>query len=110
MQLEDPAFLSKLLGRGHIKHHGGLALHSVDFARQCVKLSKNFRENLSSMLTFFVYEGSLGASDQVERGQLFTVATKLVMKFMWLDRTSGPDLMVAINVCAGHFTQSTIND
>ena len=32
------------------------------------------------------------------------------MKFMWLDRISGPDLRVAINVCAGHFAQWTIND
>ena len=41
---------------------------------------------------------------------MFNVATKLVMKFMWLDRISRPDLIVAINVCAGYFTQWTIND
>ena len=111
MQLEDPAFLSKLLGRGHIKHDGDLALHPVDFARQCVNLSKSFRENLSSMLTLFMcMRAAIVATDQVERGQLFNVATKFVMKFMWLDRISGPDLMVAINVCAGHFTQWTFND
>ena len=28
VQLEDPAFISKLSGRVHIKHDGGLALHS----------------------------------------------------------------------------------
>ena len=38
VQLEDPAPLSKVLGRGHIKHEGGLALHPADFARQFVKL------------------------------------------------------------------------
>ena len=52
-----------------------------------------------------VYQSSLAATDQAEKGQLFNVATKLVMKFMWLDRISGPDLRVAINVCAGHFAQ-----
>jgi len=34
----------------------------------------------------------------------------LVMKFMWLGRISRPDLMVAINVCAGHITKWTVND
>ena len=38
VQLEDPAPLTKVLGRGHIKHNGGLALHSSEFARQCVNL------------------------------------------------------------------------
>ena len=38
VQLEDPAPLSQVLGRGHIKHDGGLVLHPTDFARQCVKL------------------------------------------------------------------------
>ena len=38
VQLEDPAPHSTVLGRGHVKHDGGLALHPADFARQCVTL------------------------------------------------------------------------
>ena len=50
------------------------------------------------------------ATDQVDRGQLSNVAAKLVMRFMWLGRISRPDLLVAINVCAGHTTKWTAND
>jgi len=57
-----------------------------------------------------VDEGSLLATDQVDRGQLSNVAAKLVMRFMWLGRISRPDLLVAINVCAGHTTKWTAND
>ena len=49
------------------------------------------------------------ATDQADRGQLSNVAAN-VMKFMWLARISRPDLMVAINVCAGHITTWTVND
>ena len=39
VQLEDPAELSKVLGRNHVpQDQGGLALHTADFARQCVEL------------------------------------------------------------------------
>ena len=55
-------------------------------------------------------EGSLLATDQADRGQLSNVVAKLVMKFMWLGRMSRPDLLVAINVCAGHITKWTVND
>lgn len=32
------------------------------------------------------------------------------MKFMWLGRIGRPDLLVAINACAGHVTKWTSND
>ena len=57
-----------------------------------------------------VDEGSLVASDEADRGQVSNVAAKLVMKFMWLGRVSRPDLLVAINACAGHITKWTTND
>ena len=38
VQLEDPADLSKVLGRNHVTCDQGLALHSADFAKQCVEL------------------------------------------------------------------------
>lgn len=41
--------------------------------------------------------------------QLSNVAAKLVMKLTGLGRCSRPDLMVAINLCAGHFTEVNIN-
>ena len=103
VQLEDPAPLSKVLGRGHIKHDGGLALQPADFARQCVKLFEELSGKPVKLVRApHVDEGSLVATDQADRGQLSNVAAKLVMKFMWLGRISRPDLMVAINVCAGH--------
>lgn len=38
VQLEGLSPLSNVLGRGHLLHDDGLALFSVDFARQCVRL------------------------------------------------------------------------
>ena len=111
VQLEDPAPLSKVLGRGHIKHDGGLALHPTDFTRQCVKLFEELSgKHVKHVRTPHVDGGNLLATDQADRGQLSNVAAKLVMKFMWLGRISRPDLMVAINVCAGHITTWTVND
>ena len=80
MQLEDPAPLSKVLGRGHIKHDGGLALHPADFARQCVKLFEELSGKPVKLVRApHVDEGSLVATDQVDRGQLSNVAAKLVI-------------------------------
>ena len=111
VQLEDPAPLSKVLGRGHIKHDGGLALHPADFARQCVNLFEDLSgKPVKHARTPHVDEGSLLATDQADRGQLSNVAAKIVMKFMWLGRISTPDLLVAINVCAGHIIRWTVND
>jgi hypothetical protein len=111
VQLKDPAPHSTVLGRGHVKHDGGVALHPADFARQCVTLFKELSgEPVKHARTPHVDEGSLLATDQVDRGQLSNVAAKLVMRFMWLGRISRPDLLVAINVCAGHTTKWTAND
>ena len=99
-----------MLDRGYIKHDGGLALHPTDFARQCVKLFEELSgKPVKHVRTPHVDEGSLVATDQADRGQLSNVAAN-VMKFMWLARISRPDLMVAINVCAGHITKWTVND
>ena len=38
VQLEDPAELSKVLGRNHVICDQGLALNPADFAKQCVEL------------------------------------------------------------------------
>ena len=107
----DPAPLSKVLGRGHVQHGDGLALHSADFAKQCVSL---FEELSGKAVKLYraphVDEGSLISTDEADRGQLSNVAAKLVMKFMWLGRISRPDLLVAINTCAGHITKWTSND
>ena len=111
VQLEDPAPLSKVLGRGHFQHGDGLALHSADFAKQCVSLFEELSGKAVKLYrTPHVDEGSLISTDEADRGQLSNVAAKLVMKFMWLGRISRPDLLVAINTCAGHITKRTSND
>ena len=111
VQLEDPAPLSNVMGRCHTKHDGGLTLHPSDFARQCVKLFEGLsRKPVKLARIPHVDQGSLLATDQADRGQLSNVAAKLVMKCMWLGRISRPDLMVAINACAGHITKWTVND
>ena len=89
VQLEDPAPLSKVLGRGHVQHDGGLALHSSDFARQCVSLFEELSgKPAKQAMAPHVDEGSLVATDEEDRGQLSNVAARLVMKFMWLGRIS----------------------
>ena len=75
VQLEDPAPHSTVLGRGHVKHDGGVALHPADFARQCVTLFKELSgEPVKHARTPHVDEGSLLATDQADRGQLSNVA------------------------------------
>ena len=43
-------------------------------------------------------------------GQLLPVAARLVMKLMWLCRTSRPDITFAVNVLAKHITIWSAND
>ena len=111
VQLEDPSPLDKVLGRGHCLHEGGLALTSSDFARQCVSLYEELsKKPVKHFRTPHVDEGTLVATDEADKGQLSCVAAKLVMKYMWLGRICRPDLLVAINTCAGHITRWTVND
>ena len=111
VQLEDPLPLDKVLGRGHCHHEGGLALTSSDFARQCVSLYEELSQKpVKHFRTPHVDEGTLVAADEADKGQLSCVAAKLVMKYMWLGRICRPDLLVAINTCAGHITRWTVND
>ena len=111
VQLEDPLPLDKVLGRGHCHHEGGLALTSSDFARQCVSLYEELSQKpVKHFRTPHVDEGTLVATDEADKGQLSCVAAKLVMKYMWLGRICRPDLLVAINTCAGHITRWTVND
>ena len=77
------------MGRGHVQHDGGLALHSSDFARQCVSLFEELSgKPAKQAMAPHVDEGSLVATDEEDRGQLSNVAARLVMKFMWLGRIS----------------------
>lgn len=43
-------------------------------------------------------------------GQLLPVAARLVMKLMWLCRTSRPDITFAVNVLAKHIQIWSAND
>ena len=110
VQLEDSAPLSKVLGSWSYVE-GGLALHSSEFARQCINLFEELSSKPGRLARIpHVDEGSFVSTDVEDRGQLSNVAARLVMKFMWLGRISRPDLLVAINTCAGHITRWTVND
>ena len=71
---------------------------------------RTFRQTRKLARTPHVDEGSLVSTDQEDRGQLSNVAARPVMEFTWLDRINQPDLLVAINACAGHITRWTVND
>lgn len=111
VQLEDPSPLAKVLGRRHLQIKEGLALTSADLARQCVSLYEELsKKTAKHYRTPHVDEGSLVSTDEADRGQLSSVAAMLVISFMWLGRISRPDLLVAINACAGHITRWTVNN
>jgi len=106
VQLEDPAELSKVLGRNHVSCDQGLALHSADFAKQCVELY----EQLSGKKVKHFRTPPLVETDDQCVGQLSASSAKLVMKLMWLGRISRPDIMVAINTLARNITRWSAND
>ena len=79
VQLEDPAPLAKVLGRGHVSIGDGLALHSNDFARQCVALYEELSgKSIKLAKAPHVDEGSLVSEDDVDKGQLSNAAARLV--------------------------------
>ena len=107
IQLDDPAPLTKVLGRNHLKVHDGLALASGDFAKTCVTLYEEVSgRKAKPARTPHVDEGSLVSTDDETRGCLASSSAKLVMKYMWLGRISRPDLLVAINTCASTMTNA----
>ena len=55
-------------------------------------------------------DGSLLAEEDAVKGQLSSVAARLVMKFMWLSRASQPDITFAVNLLAKHITCWSSND
>ena len=102
VQLEDPAELSKVLGRNHVSCDQGLALH---FAKQRVELYKQLSgKKVKHFRTPHCDGGTLFDIDDQCVGQLSTSSAKLVMKLMWLGRISRPDIMVAINTLARNIT------
>ena len=108
VQLEDPAELSKVLGRNHVSCDQGLALH---FAKQCVELYKQLSgKKVKHFRTPHCDGGTLVDTDDQCVGQLSTSSAKLVMKLMWLGRISRPDIMVAINTLARNITRWSTND
>ena len=101
VQLEDPADLSKVLGRNHVTCDQGLALHLEDFAKQCVELYEQLSgKKVKHFRIPHCDGGTLVDTDDQCVGQLSASSAKLVMKLMWLGRISRPDIMVAINTLA----------
>ena len=111
VQLEEPAELSKVLGRNHVMYDQGLALHSADFAKQCVELYEQLSgKKVKHFRTPHCDGGTLVETDDQCVGQLSASSAKLVMKLMWLGRISRPDIMVAINTLARNITRWSLSD
>ena len=101
-----------MLGRDHrlVKNEelGMLALESTDFAKQCVELYEELSEGTATQFPTPHVEESLGINEA--RGQLSTVAARLVMKLMWLARIARPDILYAVTQCAKQITKWTVQD
>ena len=111
IQLEEPAGLSKVLGRNHVSQDQGLALHSADFAKQCVALYEQLSgKKAKPFRTPHCDSGTLVDSDNECLGKLAASSAQLVMKVMWLARISRPDIMVAVTTLARHITRWSSND
>lgn len=89
----------------------GLALHSADFAKQCVELYEQLSgKKVKHFRTPHCDSGTLIESDDGCVGQLSASSARLVMKLMWLGRISRPDILVAINTLARHITKWSANN
>ena len=101
----------RVLGRDHQVLNGELVLGSSDFTRQCISLYLELSgKKIKVAPTPHLEEGSLLPDDDTVKGQLLPVAARLVMKLMWLCRTSRPDITFAVNLLAKHITIWTAND
>ena len=101
----------RVLGRDHQLVNGELILGSSDFTRQCISLYLELSgKKIKVAPTPHLEEGSLLPDDDAVKGQLLPVAARLVMKLMWLCRTSRPDITFAVNVLAKHITIWSAND
>jgi len=111
VQLEDPAELSKLLGRNHVSCDQGLTLHSADFAKQCVELYEQLSsKKVKHFRTPHCDSGTFVETDDQCVRQLSTSSAKLAMKLMWLGRISRPGIMAASNTLARNITRWSAND
>ena len=108
----DPATdFGRVLGRDHVLQDGSLVLGSSDFADQCVALYQELRRKaLKAARSPHLEDGSLSAEADAAKGQLSSVAALLVMKFMWLSRTSRPDITFAVKLLAKHIACWSSND
>ena len=110
-QLEDPADLSKVLGRNHVSCDQWLFLHPADFAKQCVELYEQLSgKKIKHFRTPHCDSGTLVETDDECVGQISASSAQPVMKLMWLGRISHPDIMVAINTLARNITRWRAND
>eukprot|EP00435_Cladocopium_sp_Y103_P075165 s9_g54.t1 len=101
----------RVLGRDHQVLNGELVCGSSDFTRQCISVYLELSgKKIKVAPTPHLEEGSLLPDDDAVKGQLLPVAARLVMKLMWLCRTSRPDITFAVNVFAKHITIWTAND
>ena len=111
VQLEDPAELSKVLGRNHVSCDQGLTRHPADFAKQCVELYEQLSsKKVQHFRTPHCDSGTLVETDDQCVKQLSTSSAKLAMKLMWLGRISRPGIMVASNTLARNITRWSAND
>ena len=95
-----------MLGRNHVICDQGLALHSADFAKQCVELYEQLSgKKVKHFCTPHCDGGTLAGADDQCVGQLSASSAKLVMKLMWLGRISRPDIMVAIKTLPRNITR-----
>ena len=110
-QLEEPADVSKVLGRNHVSCDQCLFLHPADFAKQSVELYEQLSgQKIKHFRTPHCDSGTLVETDDECVGQLSASSAELVMKLMWLGRISRPDIMVAINTLARNITGWSAND
>lgn len=86
-------------------------LGSRDFAKQCIALYQELIGKVpKTARSPHLEDGSLSIGDDVVKGQLSSVAERLVMKFMWLSRASRPDIAFAVNLLATHVSCWSFND
>ena len=115
INLDPPTEFGRVLGRDHrlvqFEEPRALTLECSDFACQCVSLYEEISGiKAKPFRTPNCDEGSLIASNDETRGQLSSIAARLVMKLMWLCRIGRPDIMIGVVQCAKHVTCWSLND
>ena len=96
-------------------NNGNVSAYYYDLcgnAKDCVEryleLSGQKLSDLKTVSSPCIDDSQLDADDMVTKGKLTSVASKIVLKFLWIARLTRPDIYWTVNNLARHLTKWSI--